>query len=359
MNTIVAQMPTVSTQSGPVQKDNTQSEDKSTKFEDLLNGQKEQTQQETTVGTDKPKADTKETEIPLPQHLLAALCFTDAAQMLAELTGDIQLLNNKAADAETVETVETVETAEAVKEQPEAKHLSKSPVEAELTKNEMPKASAGENEQAVNENNAGIVKVNTEKPAETEPLEGLQKTAAQTVEKDTREPDTTVKPELHIKEDVPVHNTVNQNIRTEKPVTHGTDDIKPEYVEQLKSSIVKEIASGKQEFSIQLTPSHLGTLVIKASYEAGKAVISIVCNEAKTMQVMSQQARELAQMVEDRTGNHTEVVVDKPSEDYLQQQNNQENSGREQQSERRQEENKKAGFQDSFDFLQQLRLGLA
>lgn len=136
-------------------------------------------------------------------------------------------------------------------------------------------------------------------------------------------------------------------------------DIRTEYMEQLKASIADSLASGRQEFEIQLNPANLGKLVIKASYEAGKAVISIVCSETRTMEAMSHQARELAAMVEDRTGNQTVVVVEHPAGDYLEQQADQQGKQQESHPDRQQKEENKSSFHESFDFLQQLRLGLA
>lgn len=141
--------------------------------------------------------------------------------------------------------------------------------------------------------------------------------------------------------------------------TEAKADIRTEYMEQLKANIADSLASGKQEFEIQLNPANLGKLVIKASYEAGKAVISIVCSEARTMEAMSHQARELAAMVEDRTGNQTVVVVEHPAEDYLEQQAQQQGKQQESHPDSQQNEEKKSSFHESFDFLQQLRLGLA
>lgn len=152
---------------------------------------------------------------------------------------------------------------------------------------------------------------------------------------------------------------VAREITTAPKPVHN-QEIRTEYMDMLKGDIAKQVASGKQHIEIQLHPDNLGTLVIKASCEAGKAVISIVCSEAKTMQAMSQQARELAGIVEARTGNETQVIVERPSEDYLQQQQQEQNGrGQEREPDREQRDNHKGEFRESFDFLQQLRLGLA
>lgn len=152
----------------------------------------------------------------------------------------------------------------------------------------------------------------------------------------------------------------------ESPVAAGSsvqtaakEDVMPaEYLQKLNDTIVKQMTSGRQEFEIQLMPKNLGTMMVKVVYEAGKAAISIVCNEQRAMQAMSEHARELGNMIENRLGTQTEIFIEQPAKDYLQQEQKH-GDNREQQSRQRQEEQKEQQqFTDSADFLQQLRLGL-
>lgn len=371
MNTIAAQMPKMDTNVKSVQKETSNQEDKASTFEELMAETKEQikeqTGKDTNAGTKDQTTDPKQLETLVPgQPILTALFYADAVQMLSEPAVNPEIQGTETAGSAPVSVAEELPAAQVQESEPviiqdgqtrETQIQQTNPEYTVQTKEttDMPTEipAAVQTEKPAGQFAEKVAEQSVEKP-----VQELEKAVTQTGKKDIKESETAVKPELHIKEDTVV-NTQNYEVHAEKPVQHKADDIRPEYMEQLKANIVKQIASGKDQFEIQLTPANLGTLVIKASYESGKAIISIVCNEAKTMQVMSQQARELAQMVEDRTGSQTEVIVDKPSQDYLQQQGNQENGKGEQHSDRKQQENKKAGFQDNIDFLQQLRLGLA
>lgn len=139
-------------------------------------------------------------------------------------------------------------------------------------------------------------------------------------------------------------------------VTYRQESTQPD-MQALKDTIVKHISEGKREFQVQLKPANLGTLLVNASYENGKTVISIVCMEAKTMHVMMQNAGELGSLIQSRLGSPTDVIVDVPHADYLDQHNEQESSQEHARSQ--QQENQKEEVHEGADqFLQQLRLGL-
>ncbi len=124
---------------------------------------------------------------------------------------------------------------------------------------------------------------------------------------------------------------------------------------QVHEEILSNIAQGKDDFEIQLAPRNLGELAIQVSYEGGKAVLSIVCSDPETMQLLAGSSGELATIIESRTGTQTQVVVDHPPQDYTQQ--HQEKDGNANQQ--GQEEQKKNSKSETNDFLQQLRLGIA
>lgn len=132
-------------------------------------------------------------------------------------------------------------------------------------------------------------------------------------------------------------------------------------MQKLSQTMMKELAKGKTEMEILLEPAHLGKMAIKVTYEAGKAAVSIICTNEKTMELISQNAKTLGNILDQHMGTKTVVVVEHPEADYLQQQNNQQNQKEQQQ----QQEGREAGQQenskeaDSLTFLQQLRLGLA
>ncbi len=129
-------------------------------------------------------------------------------------------------------------------------------------------------------------------------------------------------------------------------------------IQKLSQTMAENMAKGRTEFEIWLEPANLGKMAIKVAYESGRAMVSIMCTNEKTMELISQNARNLGNILEQHTGNNTVVVVEHPQSDYLQQQAEQENKGgyeqQEQQSENQNDENDEAQ-----SFLQQLRLGLA
>lgn len=129
-------------------------------------------------------------------------------------------------------------------------------------------------------------------------------------------------------------------------------------IQKLSQSMADQMAKGRTEFEIWLEPANLGKMAIKVAYESGRAMVSIMCTNEKTMELISQNARNLGNILQQHTGENTVVVVEHPQSDYLQQQAEQENKGgyqeQEQQSEKQNDENDEAQ-----SFLQQLRLGLA
>jgi ribosomal protein L7Ae-like RNA K-turn-binding protein len=145
--------------------------------------------------------------------------------------------------------------------------------------------------------------------------------------------------------------TGQQEIQSYQEVAEQPD------MQDLKDSIAKQISEGKTEFQVQLKPANMGTLVVNASYENGKTIITIACVEPKTMHVMMQNAAELGSLVQSRLGSPTEVVVEAPHADYLEQQNEQQKS--QQQGNGQHHESRKEEVHEEAElFIQQLRLGL-
>ncbi len=129
-------------------------------------------------------------------------------------------------------------------------------------------------------------------------------------------------------------------------------------LENLSDTMLKQMSQGRKEFEILLEPEHLGKLTVKVAYESGKAAISIICSNEKTMELLSQNAKTMGAIVEQRMGSETTVVVENhPNPDYLQQDGKQENSSGYQQEEHagRQDREKE---NEHISFAEQLRLGL-
>lgn len=80
---------------------------------------------------------------------------------------------------------------------------------------------------------------------------------------------------------------VQQGQQTEMPVTQETPESPEEMFQTLPKEIFTRISAGEKEFTVQLEPENLGKLMIKASYADGKASISIICTNEKTMELLS------------------------------------------------------------------------
>lgn len=154
------------------------------------------------------------------------------------------------------------------------------------------------------------------------------------------------------------------SVQAEVQVTES-GDIREEYADMLKDIIARQIAGGKTELEISLTPRHLGELLVKVAYEAGETTISIICTNERAMQAMSSRASELGKTLETTLGDKMNVVVEQKEQNGSQlyedgrsgsgaQAQKEELEKREAEMRRRLE--KEAG---SADFLHQLRLGLA
>lgn len=130
-------------------------------------------------------------------------------------------------------------------------------------------------------------------------------------------------------------------------------------IQNLARTMADNMAAGKNEFEIWLEPANLGKMAIKVAYESGRAMISIMCTNEKTMELISQNAKQLGNILQQHTGDETVVVIDHPESDYLQQKMNQEQQNGQQQEE---QDNKSKQDQqqdpEHESFLQQLRLGL-
>lgn len=142
---------------------------------------------------------------------------------------------------------------------------------------------------------------------------------------------------------------------TEKPTVDMTD-VKAG-IQKLSQTMADQMAKGRTEFEIWLEPANLGKMAIKVAYESGRAMVSIMCTNEKTMEMISQNARNLGNILEQHTGNDTVVVVEHPQSDYLQQQTEQENKeGYQQEEQNSDPQDDKEG--ETQTFLEQLRLGL-
>lgn len=133
----------------------------------------------------------------------------------------------------------------------------------------------------------------------------------------------------------------------------GTVKTTPEtFFKDVGTAIAGRLPSKNGAFTIELEPASLGRLTIKVAYEAGKAAVSIMSANPKTVELLSQSAGDIARILEEKTGQETVVYTPEPEQQYQEGQNSREHGRENQES----HEQKKKEQSDSF--TQMLRLGL-
>lgn len=142
----------------------------------------------------------------------------------------------------------------------------------------------------------------------------------------------------------------------EQPV-NGTFKNSEEIAGKLPGELFDRLAAGEKDFTLQLEPESLGKLVIKASYENGRAMVSIQCTNEKTLELLSGHARELGSILEGNLGTPTSVYLERTEHNYLDQ-GRSDQGGQQNYPQEEQDKKKHSGKEESMDFLQQLRLGL-
>lgn len=104
--------------------------------------------------------------------------------------------------------------------------------------------------------------------------------------------------------------------------------------------------------TIELEPAALGKMTIKVVYEAGRAAVSIMSANPRTVELLSQNASEIARILEERTGQITQVYTPDPRQSLEDGQ-----AGQERQQ-HQQENPEKEKHDQTESFTQMLRLGL-
>lgn len=151
----------------------------------------------------------------------------------------------------------------------------------------------------------------------------------------------------------------NSNIssqRFERPMESTlTMKTTPESLPQdLGRLLTADLTANGKTVTIELEPETLGKLTIKAEYDAGRLVVSILSSNPKTLEVLSQRAGELAGIMEAKTGQET--IIQTPQAEAQEQQSFERQGGKNGDNDRQQEREKEPRQPDTF--AQQLRLGL-
>ncbi len=199
-----------------------------------------------------------------------------------------------------------------------------------------------------------------QKTAENLPLAGIESTALtgmQTANTNGKKSESETENIMPITVDTTAGSGVVSTAKVEAPMqTAYIEEAVP--VEDLGDYILEKLNAGKTEFEVNLAPRELGEITIKATMQAGEAVISIICKESETLALLSKSATDLAVIVENKLGSETQVVVESKAADYLEQQNSQNQNNQSENRSPEKQQNEKSEYAEQNDFLQQLRLGL-
>ena len=140
------------------------------------------------------------------------------------------------------------------------------------------------------------------------------------------------------------------------PVLRFSSANQTENMQKLSELIKNAVDSSVKELEIQLEPANLGKIILKAAYEAGKAAVVISCTNSGTLEALSRHAAELGGLIQDHMGGQTEIVIDQPQQQYLNQDGR--NGGQDTREEQREQHERQKNRPAQGDFLEQLRLGL-
>lgn len=121
----------------------------------------------------------------------------------------------------------------------------------------------------------------------------------------------------------------------------------------LGKTLAQSLPKQNGTLTIELEPASLGKLTISVVYEEGKAAVSILASNPKTLELLSQRVVDIAGILEEKTGQQTVIYTQEPEQQSFDER--QDNQEKEHQRQDR-EENKRQSQPDSF--AQQLRLGL-
>lgn len=192
----------------------------------------------------------------------------------------------------------------------------------------------------------------SESPPETAVQEVSVKAAAETEKGNTEEKESQGETQQHfagIAEQPREYGAHEMEQVPSEPVRTS----EPALADDVGRAIAQRFPAADGTLTIELEPVSLGKLTISVLYESGKATVSILATNPRTLELLNTKAAELASIIEERTGQETIVYTEQPADE----QPFDERQGEGQQRERRQENQEHKEKTDQDSFLQQLRLG--
>lgn len=129
----------------------------------------------------------------------------------------------------------------------------------------------------------------------------------------------------------------------------------------LTNLLSSRFPSQNGQLTIELDPENLGKITINVSYDSGHAAVSISATNQKTVEILTQNASAMANIIQQKTGQETQVYIPNAQESSTKQDmasGRESNENAAQQQSKQQEQNSQNTEHSSSAFLQQMRLGL-
>lgn len=155
---------------------------------------------------------------------------------------------------------------------------------------------------------------------------------------------------MHPQQTAPYEPSVVQSrTKTEIPVKTTEAELPAD----LGKALADRLPPDDGTLTIELEPASLGKVTIKVIYETGRASISLMSANPKTLEILNQNAGEIAGILADKTGRETMIYTYQPEQEFA---DSREGGGQEHREPQEQRDHRKREQPDSF--AQQLRLGL-
>lgn len=116
--------------------------------------------------------------------------------------------------------------------------------------------------------------------------------------------------------------------------------------------LASRLPAGNGTLEVELEPAYLGKLTLRVAFEGGKTAVTVLASDQKTLDILSQNAGQIAHILEERTGQETVVYTPQQADTGQQ---GQENPSYQQ---NRQDREQRRQGKENDSFAQQLRLGL-
>ena len=162
----------------------------------------------------------------------------------------------------------------------------------------------------------------------------------------------------------PIHEMM---LQTKQKTAEGEEVVHVKVADVLpvtKENVTQQLADkilmrSSNEFELQLNPESLGKIQIKVQFDKGETKVTILCESAKALHLLSENSSSLAALLENRTGNSTTIQMHENKDAFYKQDTDQNGHQQQQQTkDEQQQRHQKQKQQDAMDFLQQMRLGL-